>query len=83
METLPDALNDIKYWRPSGNAKIQKKIAGLITAISSDPFNGIGKPEPLKFEFAGCWSGRINSGHRIIYEVNGHAIEILPLKGHY
>lgn len=79
----PKALKDLKHWKSSGNNKIQKKITDLINSISKDPFNGIGKPEPLKHEFAGCWSRRINEEHRIIYEVSGDSIEILSLKDHY
>ena len=79
----PKALKDLSYWRKSGKIKIQKKITVLITAISDDPFSGIGMPELLKHEFAGCWSRRINQEHRIIYEVAGSTIEILSLKDHY
>ena len=79
----PKALKDLKHWKSSGNTKIQKKITTLITAISNDPFNRIGKPEPLKHEFTGCWSRRINEEHRIIYEVSSKSIEILSLKDHY
>ena len=77
------ALKDLKYWKSSGNARVQKKITTLIAAISNDPFNGIGKPEPLKHEFTGCWSRRINEEHRIIYEIGFRSIEILSLKDHY
>lgn len=79
----PKALKDLAYWKSSGNIKIQKKITDLVTSISEDPFHGIGKPEPLKHEFAGCWSRRINDEHRIIYEVSNHRVEILSLKDHY
>ena len=79
----PKALKDLSHWRSSGNIKIQKKITNLVTAISDDPFSGIGKPELLKHEFSGCWSRRISQEHRIIYEVSGNTIEILSLKDHY
>ena len=71
----PKALKDLKHWKSSGSSKIQKKITDLVS--------GIGKPEPLKHEFAGCWSRRINEEHRLIYEVHGNTIEILSLKDHY
>jgi toxin YoeB len=51
----PKALKDLSYWKSSGNIKIQKRITNLVTSISKDPFNGIGKPEPLKHDWAGCW----------------------------
>jgi toxin YoeB len=79
----PKALSDIEYWKFSGNKNIQKKISQLINSIRENPFNGIGKPEPLKHEFSGCWSRRINEEHRLIYEVGEHSIEILSLKDHY
>lgn len=57
MEVIytPQALEDLKYWRKTGNKTIQKKIAQLIIAIQDDPFNGIGKPEPLKYELSSFW----------------------------
>lgn len=79
----PKALKDAKHWSASGNTKIQKKITDLLNSITKDPFTGIGKPEPLKHEFTGCWSRRINAEHRIIYEVSAGSIEILSLKDHY
>ena len=79
----PKALKDLSHWRSSGNSKIQKKISQLITAIAKDPFTGIGKPEPLKHAWSGCWSRRINEEHRIIYEVDKESVHILSLKDHY
>ncbi len=54
------ALDDLEFWKQSGNTKIQKKISELIEAIELNPFIGIGKPEALKFQLAGKWSRRIN-----------------------
>ena len=79
----PKAINDLKYWKLTGNNKIKKKITALIIAISKQPFSGIGKPEPLKHDFAGCWSRRIDHEHRIIYEVVGDTVNILSLRSHY
>jgi toxin YoeB len=79
------ALDDIEYWKKSGNKAIQNKISLLIKDISEHPFTGIGKPEPLKYELAGYWSRRINAEHRIIYSVNDDMIEvyILSMRHHY
>jgi toxin YoeB len=59
----------------------------LLRAIQENPFQGIGKPEPLKHNLSGVWSRRINQEHRIIYEIiDENTIEILniiSLKGHY
>ncbi len=63
------ALDDLMFWKQSGNAKIQKKISELIEAIELNPFKGIGKPEALKFQLAGKWSRRINLEHRIIIKL--------------
>ncbi len=77
------ALDDLEFWKQSGNVKIQKKISELIEAIELNPFIGIGKPEALKFELSGKWSRRINQEHRIIYNVGENEIKIYSLKDHY
>jgi toxin YoeB len=80
-----EAQQDITFWRKSGNKIIQKKIQQLIAAIEENPFEGIGKPEPLKHNLSGLWSRRINQEHRIIYELIDGAgtLKIISLKGHY
>jgi len=77
------AAEDIKFFKKSGQPKILKKIRELIEAIAQDPFDGIGKPEPLKHELSGCWARRINKEHRLVYEVTESSIFILSAKGHY
>ena len=77
------AKEDIAFWKNSGNKKIMAKISDLIIAISQTPFEGIGKPEPLKYNLTGCWSRRINNEHRLVYEVINNYILIHSLKGHY
>ncbi|SFC74104.1 toxin YoeB [Parapedobacter composti] len=89
MEVIytPQAVEDLNYWKKSGNKAIQKKIQQLILAIIENPFEGIGKPEPLKHQLSGSWSRRINREHRIVYEIyNDHTLvilEIQSLRGHY
>ncbi|TBO43885.1 Txe/YoeB family addiction module toxin [Pedobacter kyonggii] len=83
IQYVDDSLLDIKFWKKSGNKAIQKKIEQLILAIIEEPYSGIGKPEPLKYEFSGKWSRRINDEHRIIYEVIEDVLYIYSLKGHY
>jgi toxin YoeB len=83
IQYVDDSLLDIKFWKKSGNKAIQKKIEQLILAIIEEPYSGIGKPEPLKYEFFGKWSRRINDEHRIIYEVIEDVLYIYSLKGHY
>ncbi len=81
------AITHLAYWKKSGNTAIQKKITQLITAIQEDPYKGIGKPEPLKYELSGSWSRRINAEHRMVYQIFDDntivILEIQSLKGHY
>ena len=79
----PKALDDLKYWKKSGQKQIQKRIAHLLQSISKTPFEGIGKPEPLKHDWSGMWSRRINIEHRLIYEIKEDEIHIHSLKDHY
>jgi len=89
MEVIyaPKAVEDIKYWKKSGNKAVQNKIKVLIDAIQENPFEGIGKPEPLKYKLSGAWSRRINEEHRLVYEIGDdgdtQTITIFSLKGHY
>jgi len=76
------AIQDMVFFT-SGQVKILGKIARLIQDIQKSPFKGIGKPEPLKHDFQGCWSRRIDKEHRLIYRVRDQAIEILSFRGHY
>ena len=75
----------LEEWKKSGNKKVQQKITNLVFAIELMPFEGIGKPEALKYDLAGLWSRRINQEHRIIYQVlvEKDTIKIYALKGHY
>lgn len=79
------ALEDIAFWKKSGNKAIHKKIAALIVDIIAHPYTGIGKPEALKYELSGSWSRRITKIDRLVYSVNieNNTIEIETLKGHY
>ena len=79
----PKAMEDLQYWKITGNKNVQKKIEALIINIKISSFNGIGQPEALKYLLMGFWSRRINKEHRIIYQVVDEIIEITSLKGHY
>ena len=61
-----NAFEDMLFWSVN-DLKLLKKIFQLIEAIRKDPFEGLGKPEALKFEYRGYWSRRINEEHRLIY----------------
>jgi len=80
---LPQAQEDVEYWKKSGNKQVEQKITNLIKAIVESPFTGIGNPETLKHELVGKWSRRINKEHRIVYEVEGEKIIIHQLRFHY
>lgn len=74
---------DLAYWKKTNNQVVLKKIRQLIEAIVENPFDGIGKPEPLKHNLSGTWSRRINREHRLVYELIEDNLIILSLKGHY
>lgn len=61
---------DYLYWQANDFSKV-KRINELIKDIQRSPFQGIGKPEPLKFNLAGYWSRKIDAEHRLVYEVKG------------
>ncbi|MEI6728842.1 MAG: Txe/YoeB family addiction module toxin [bacterium] len=63
--------------------KLLSKISLLFESISKDPFTGIGKPEPLKYDFKGYWSRRINSEHRLIYKIENELVIIAKCRFHY
>ncbi len=76
------AWEDYQYWI-SNDKKILKRINLLIKEIQRNPFEGIGKPEPLKHSFSGYWSRRINDEHRIVYKVNDENLFLLQMRYHY
>lgn len=76
------AWDDYLYWQ-SQDKKTLKRINQLIRDAERDPFNGIGKPEPLKGDLSGFWSRRIDEENRLVYRPNNDILEILSCKGHY
>jgi toxin YoeB len=77
-----EAWEDYCYWQKA-DKKILKKINALLKEVMRTPFEGTGKPEPLKHELQGCWSRRINHEHRLVYEVLDTQINILACRYHY
>ena len=77
------AKEDLAYWKKVNNVIILKKIRKLIEAVLENPYEGIGKPEPLKHNLSGCWSRRIDKEHRLVYELTASLVTVLSMKGHY
>ena len=76
------AFEDLAWWVNNDRKKALRLIR-LIQETQSDPFGGIGKPEPLKHQLAGCWSKRIDEEHRLVYQVSDEKIRILACRYHY
>lgn len=74
--------DDFTYW-VDHDRKLAKRIMRLIKEIERDPFDGIGKPEPLKHDMAGFWSRRITDEHRLVYSVDKNQILIAQARYHY
>ncbi len=82
LEFDPDALEDLAWWVETDRKKALR-IIKLVKEVQREPFAGIGKPEPLKHEFSGCWSRRIDDEHRLVYQVLPEKIRILACRYHY
>ena len=76
------AWDDYLFWQQN-DKRILKRINQLIRDIRRDPFEGIGKPEPLKHQFTGLWSRRINDEHRLVYTLLNDEIVIIQCRYHY
>ena len=76
------AWEDYLYWQ-NQDKKILKRINQLIKDIDRNGYEGIGKPEPLKYELQGFWSRRIDDEHRLVYRINEGRIEIASCRSHY
>jgi toxin YoeB len=74
--------DDFTYW-VEHDRKIAKRIIRLISDIGRDPFEGLGKPEPLKHDLSGFWSRRITEEHRLVYAVEKKQILIAQARYHY
>ncbi len=76
------AWEDYLHWQQT-DKQILKRINSLIKDIQRNPFDGIGKPEPLKHQFAGFWSRRINDEHRLVYTFIEDDLIIVQCRYHY
>ena len=82
IEFVPRAFEEYQYWIQT-DRKTALRIGDLIRDILREPFSGIGKPEPLKFQFSGCWSRRIDHEHRLVYQVTDTSVIIFSCFYHY
>ena len=78
----PEFIEDLKYWGKN-DRKTALRVIKLIEDILRDPFDGIGKPEPLKYLAPGTWSRRVTQEHRIVYLVRDTRIDFLQARYHY
>ena len=76
------AWEDYTYWAETDRKQL-RKINQLIKNIDRTPFDGLGKPEPLKASLQGYWSRRIDDEHRIVYAVGNNQIEYISFRYHY
>jgi toxin YoeB len=83
VDFLDKAIDDIEFWKKSGNKTVQSKIAKLLESICITPYSGIGKPEPLKHQLSGYWSRRITDEHRLVYTVSENRIKVISMRFHY
>ncbi len=77
-----EAWDDYLYWQ-TNDKKILKRINMIIKDIKRDAFDGIGNPEPLKHNWSGYWSRRINQEHRIVYKATQDSVLIAQCRYHY
>ena len=82
LEFDSSGFEDLAWWVEKDRKKALK-IIKLIKEIQKNPFEGIGKPEPLKHDLSGCWSRRIDREHRLVYQVSEEKIRILACRYHY
>ncbi|AMC10285.1 toxin YoeB [Lutibacter profundi] len=79
---VDESWDDYLYWQKI-DKRILKRINLLLKDISRQPYDGIGKPEPLKHNYRGFWSRRIDGEHRLIYQVRDDEIRIIKCRFHY
>jgi toxin YoeB len=75
-------LDDLRYWVKTDRS-VALRILDLVDATLRDPFAGVGKPEPLRYLLAGCWSRRVTQEHRLVYRISAERIDFLQARYHY
>lgn len=78
----PEFIEDLRFWVET-ERRVARRLLDLVEAVLRDPFEGIGKPEPLKYLGPDIWSRRITQEHRCVYWVRGDRVEFLQGRYHY
>ena len=78
----PEFLQDLRFWVKNERG-VAVRVLDLVEAVMRDPFQGPGKPEPLKYVLAGCWSRRVTQEHRLVYRVTDETVDFLQARYHY
>ena len=78
----PEFLEDLRYWVET-DRKVALRLFDMVEAILRDPFQGAGKPEPLRYLAGGAWSRRLTQEHRVVYLVRDERIGFLQARYHY
>jgi toxin YoeB len=78
----PEFREDLEYWVKT-DRKIALRVLKIVEGVMRDPFQGIGKPEPLKYLAEGVWSRRLTREHRIVYRVREGRVDFLQSRYHY
>lgn len=85
LEWTEQALDDLDDHKRVGDKSVLRKISDLLDELENNPTSGTGKPEQLRYQYAGFWSRRINRAHRILYEIDEvkRVVTVHLLKSHY
>jgi toxin YoeB len=75
-------LDDLRFW-VKNDRRTALRALDIVEATLRDPFTGIGKPEPLKYQLAGAWSRRLTQEHRVVYLVSDGSVDFLQARYHY
>ena len=78
----PEFLDDLRFW-VRNDRRTALRALDIVEATLRDPFTGIGKPEPLKYQLAGAWSRRLTQEHRVVYLVSDGSVDFLQARYHY
>lgn len=78
----PEFRDDLRYWVET-DRRIALRALDIVEAVMRDPFEGIGKPEPLKYLASGMWSRRLTQEHRVVYLVTNERVDFLQARYHY